>query len=385
MTFKLPGVLSLTVLTIVTCTATVSRAEDRLSELQKLGEALFHDENLSLSRSQSCASCHEPSQGFSDPRRSAEGAFSLGDDGRSLGNRNAPTAAYAAFVPPLQLHEDGVWRGGLFWDGRARDLEEQAGGPPLNPVEMALPEKAVVLQRLQENESYNQSFAELFSPDVLRDEDQGFAAMTQAIAAYERSDTFAPFDSKYDRYLAGKAELSAEEELGRVLFFSQQFTNCNQCHQLRKSPIGAQETFSDYSYHNIGVPRNPHVVSQAGMPESYVDAGLLANPAVQDPAQRGKFRTPTLRNVAVTGPYMHNGVFQDLRTVVLFYNRYNSKAKAAQINPESGATCGPAPVPQTLSANELTHGPALDARRVDALVAFLKTLTDQRYEDLLAD
>ncbi|WP_241525766.1 cytochrome-c peroxidase [Pseudophaeobacter leonis] len=235
MTCKLPGVLHLAVLAIVASAATVSCAEDKLSELQKLGEALFHDANLSMSRSQSCASCHEPSQGFADARRAADGAFSLGDDGRSLGNRNAPTAAYAAFVPPLQLHEDGVWRGGLFWDGRARDLEEQAAGPPLNPVEMALPNKQVVLQRLQKNEFYIQSFAALFSPDALRDEDQSFAAMTQAIAAYERSESFAPFDSKYDRYLAGKAELSAEEELGRVLFFSQQFTNCNQCQQFAKA------------------------------------------------------------------------------------------------------------------------------------------------------
>lgn len=385
MTFKLNDVLSLTTLAVVACTATVSLAEDKLSELQKLGETLFHDENLSLNRSQSCASCHAPSQGFSDARRAADGAFSLGDDGQSLGNRNAPTATYAAYIPPLQLHEDGVWRGGLFWDGRARDLEDQAGGPPLNPVEMAMPAKTAILQRLQEDEYYNQMFDVLFSPDILHDEDQGFAAMTQAIAAYERSDTFAPFDSKYDRYLAGKAELSAQEELGRVLFFSEQFTNCNQCHQLRKSPMGVQETFSDYSYHNIGVPQNPHIVSEVGMPESYVDAGLFANPAIDDPAQRGKFRTPTLRNVAVTGPYMHNGAFQDLRTVVLFYNRYNSKAKAALINPESGAPWGLAPVPATLSVKELTHGPALDARRVDALVAFLKTLTDQRYEDLLQD
>jgi cytochrome c peroxidase len=383
MTFKLPGVLSLTVLAIVTCTATASLADNELSELQKLGEALFHDENLSMSRSQSCASCHEPSQGFSDARRAADGAFSLGDDGQSLGNRNAPTAAYAAFVPPLQLHADGVWRGGLFWDGRARDLEDQAGGPPLNPVEMAMPSKAVILQRLQENEAYNQSFGTLFSPDILRDDDRGFAAMTQAIAAFERSETFAPFDSKYDRYLAGKAELSREEELGRVLFFSEQFTNCNQCHQLRKSPMGAQEIFSDFSYHNIGVPQNPQVFSEAGMPEGFVDQGLLANPAVDDPAQRGKFRTPTLRNVAVTGPYMHNGIFQDLRTVVAFYNRYNSKAEAAQINPETRVSWGEAPVPETLSVPELTHGPALDDKRIDALVAFLKTLTDQRYEAIL--
>lgn len=353
--------------------------------LEKLGEALFHDENLSMNRTQSCASCHSPAQGFSDPRRSAEGAFSLGDDGDSLGNRNAPTASYAAFIPPFHQNSGAMWIGGLFWDGRANSLEEQAGGPPLNPVEMGMPDKAALVQRLRDNPAYVERFASLFAPDILQDDERGFEAMTQAIAAFERSEELAPFSSKYDRYLAGKEELSKEEELGRTLFFSEQFTNCNLCHQLRSSPMGTQETFSDYSYHNIGVPRNPAISLEAGMPADFIDEGLLANPQVSDPAQRGKFRTPTLRNVAVTGPYMHNGVFQDLRTVVLFYNRYNSKTEAAQINPETGKPWGAAPVPETLSVPELTHGPALDARRVDALVAFLKTLTDARYEPLLGE
>lgn len=353
--------------------------------LAKLGEALFHDENLSMNRTQSCASCHSPAQGFSDPRRSAEGAFSLGDDGDSLGNRNAPTASYAAFIPPFHQNSGAMWIGGLFWDGRANSLEEQAGGPPLNPVEMGMPDKAALVQRLRDNPAYVERFASLFAPDILQDDERGFEAMTQAIAAFERSEELAPFSSKYDRYLAGKEELSKEEELGRTLFFSEQFTNCNLCHQLRSSPMGTQETFSDYSYHNIGVPRNPATSLEAGMPADFIDEGLLANPQVSDPAQRGKFRTPTLRNVAVTGPYMHNGVFQDLRTVVLFYNRYNSKTEAAQINPETGKPWGAAPVPETLSVPELTHGPALDARRVDALVAFLKTLTDARYEPLLEE
>jgi cytochrome c peroxidase len=353
--------------------------------LERLGAALFHDENLSLNRSQSCASCHDPEQGFSDPRRAANGAFSLGDDGESLGNRNAPTASYAAFVPPLHQNAEGEWIGGLFWDGRANSLEDQAGGPPLNPVEMGIPNKRVLMQRLTENPSYSESFAALFSETVLQEEESAFAAMTQAIAAFERGPEFAPFSSKYDRYLAGKAEFTKEEELGRTLFFSEQFTNCNQCHQLRSSPLHPQETFSDYSYHNIGVPRNPAVSDLAGMPTDFIDDGLLANPQVTDPAQRGKFRTPSLRNVAVTGPYMHNGVFQDLRSVVLFYNQYNSKSEVAQINPETGKPWGAAPVPGTLSVKELTHGPALDAQRVDALVAFLKTLTDARYEPLLEE
>lgn len=359
--------------------------EEQLTTLADLGEALFHDENLSLNRTQSCATCHDPSHGFADARRAAEGAFSLGDDGTSLGNRNAPTAGYAGFVPPFHQDEDGEWVGGLFWDGRAATLEDQASGPPLNPVEMGMTGKSMALARLRENPGYVQGFEALFSPGILNQEAEGYAAMTQAIAAFERTAVFAPFDSKYDRYLAGDVTLSPEEELGRVLFFSEQFTNCNQCHQLRQSPMDPRETFSDNRYHNIGVPRNPAIVTEAKMESGFIDEGLFANPQVSDPAQRGKFRTPTLRNVAVTGPYMHNGVMQDLRTVVQFYNRYNSRSDAAQINPETGEIWGPAPVPQTLSVEELMHGPALDDRRIDALVAFLKTLTDQQYEHLLTE
>jgi cytochrome c peroxidase len=241
------------------------------------------------------------------------------------------------------------------------------------------------MARLATHPEYVESFQALYNVDITTDTEAGFKALTQALAAFESSDVFQPFDSKYDRFLRGDVELSSEEELGRLLFFSEQFTNCNQCHQLRRSAIDPAEPFSDFRYHNIGVPANVAGRLENGVAEDWVDAGLYENPRVLDRAERGKFKTPTLRNVAVTGPYMHNGVFQDLRTVVLFYNRYNSKAASAQINPETGAPWGEIPVPDTLAQKELTHGPALDDRRVDALVAFLKTLTDSRYEPLLQE
>jgi cytochrome c peroxidase len=240
--------------------------------------------------------------------------------------------------------------------------------------------------RLREDPVYVEAFPAHFGAGVLEDVDAAYAAMTRAIAAFERTETFAPFDSKYDRFLRGEAELTREEELGRLLFFSEQFTNCNQCHQLRRSAIDPRETFTDYSFHNIGTPENAALRALNGVAPGTVDDGLALNPAVAgDPAQRGKFRTPTLRNVAVTGPYMHNGVFADLRTVMLFYNSYNTRSEARKINPETGRPFGPPPVPDTLSLEELTHGPALEDERIDALVAFLKTLTDARYEPLLED
>lgn len=346
--------------------------------LETLGEALFFDANLSKNRTMSCSTCHSPDAGFVDPREvdPVGRAVALGDDGHSLGTRNVPTAGYAALTPPFHLTKDGKWEGGQFLDGRASTLEDQAGGPPVNPVEMGMPDHASVVDRLRENPDYVAALKALVGEDVFDDPEAAYRGMTQAIAAYERTPEFAPFDSKYDRYLRGDYQMTPEEDLGRLLFFSQQFTNCNLCHQLKRSAVDPEETFSNYQYHNIGVPANPAV---KGGP----DQGLLDNPEVTDPAEAGKFKVPTLRNVAVTGPYMHNGVFKDLRTVVLFYNKYNSKAAARQINPETGQPFAAPEVDGTLSMTELTTGPALDDKRIDALVAFLKTLTDKRYEDLL--
>ncbi len=352
---------------------------------EALGEALFFETELSANGTQSCASCHDPNAGFVDPRRDAEGAFSRGDDGMSLGTRHAPMAAYALLSPTFHQREDGEWMGGQFWDGRAADLKAQAGGPILNPIELGHGTEADAIARLAEIEDYVAAFKTLYDVDIT-DETQamaGFDAVTSALASFETSQTFAPFDSKYDRYLRGEAELTKMEELGRLLFFSQQFTNCNQCHQLRRNPMDAQEPFTDYLYHNIGVPANLKGRAEVGTPADFLDNGLLDNPLVEDEAQRGKFKTPSLRNVAVTGPYMHNGVFRDLRTVVQFYNKYNSRSEAAKLNPETQEPWGAIPVPETLAEDKLAHGPALDDKRIDALVAFLKTLTDQRYEALL--
>lgn len=354
--------------------------------LVKLGADLFADTDLSRNRTQACATCHSPETGFVDRRDLAGSgmAASLGDDGRSIGTRNAPSAGYAALSPAFHRTADGKYVGGQFLDGRAATLEAQAGGPPLNPVEMGMPDKAAVVARLTEKPDYQTRFATLFGADIFGDSDRAFDAMTTAIAAFERTPEFAPFDSRYDRALRGEIKLTDQEELGRVLFFSNQFTNCNLCHQLKKLGGEDGETFSNYQYHNIGVPANTALNATNGT--TVADRGLAANPDVADTdAQAGKFKVPTLRNVGVTGPYMHNGVFGDLRTVILFYNKYNSIAKRRQIDPETGKEWAPPETPDNISLTELETGPALDDKRIDALVAFLKTLTDRRYEALQAE
>lgn len=353
---------------------------------ERLGEALFHDTNLSLNRKQACATCHMPERAFSDRHDVQKGnAVSLGDDGRSFGDRNAPSATYSALNPPFQKDAEGAWLGGQFWDGRARTLEEQAGGPPLNPVEMGMPDRKTVAARIAENRDYVKAFEAFYGKDVVNDPARTFAAATSAIASFERTPAFSPFDSRYDRYLRGEVEFTDQEELGRTLFFSRQFSNCNLCHDV-KARDGRIEgaTFTSYKYFNIGVPANPDARKINGSKADFLDLGLAANPYVNgDPKQRGKFKTPSLRNAAVTAPYMHNGVFNDLKTVILFYNKYNSKKKSRQINPETGQRWASPEVADNIDLEKLETGPGLDDQRVEALVAFLKTLTDRRYEPLL--
>jgi cytochrome c peroxidase len=381
--------VSKAVLPFIVLVAAAPVAAADLSSREKLGEALFFDVNLSSNRTQACASCHDPAFGFSDPRdNGAEKGgrmASLGANGASVGDRNAPTASYAAFSPTFSFNtKTKVAKGGQFHDGRAATLQDQAAGPPLNPGEMAMASKADVLGRLKEKPEYVAAFAQLYGAAALENAERAYDAMTDAIASFERTPFFAPFDSKYDRALRGAYKMTPEEELGQTLFFSRQFTNCNICHQLAPSPAAEKETFSNYEYHNIGVPANAGLRAVNGVKPRFVDRGLAENPTIKDKkATEGKFKTPTLRNVAVTGPYMHNGVFADLETVIRFYNKYNATSDASRLNPETGKPWGKPEVAKNLSMKELETGPALDDRRIKALVAFLKTLTDARYEHLV--
>ncbi|MEW8036975.1 MAG: cytochrome c peroxidase [Candidatus Thiodiazotropha sp.] len=376
-------ILATTIVTF-TCILLSPQSTAGFETVEALGQALFFDKNLSWNRTQACATCHSPESGFADGRdNGVGGAVSLGDDGRSLGDRNAPTAAYAAFSPAFRLNDKGNYVGGQFHDGREQDLAGQAGGPPVNPIEMGMPDKAAVVQRLMESDAYITAFKQFYGEEIFEDAERAYAAMAGSIAAFEKTELFAPFDSKYDRYLRGEYELTIQEGLGMTLFFSQQFSNCNLCHQLKRLPGSEGETFSNYEYHNIGVPENRAVRRLNGVAEDHVDRGLLDNPRVDDAGQAGKFKVPTLRNVAVTGPYMHNGVFEELRTVVMFYNKYNSRSAKNRINPESGEKWAVAEVNDNISLKELETGPALNKKRIDALVAFMRILTDRRYEYLL--
>ncbi|HWK38755.1 MAG TPA: cytochrome c peroxidase [Hyphomicrobium sp.] len=352
-----------------------------LSPIAQLGARLFVDPNLSRNRTQSCSTCHSPDYAFTDPRPTSVGrAVSGGDADGAVGDRNTPTLMYASMTPPFAKHPDGKATGGLFWDGRADTLEEQAKGPLLNPVEMNMPDSAAVAERIAENADYVESFRQLFGEDVFSDPDRTLHAAAEALSAYQRTPEFAPFDSKYDRVMRGEEKFTTQEEFGRQVFLT---WNCQLCHRpLRSGGSFQTELFTSFEYHNIGLPVNTAVRALNGKNDGYVDRGLgSAQP--NNPEWSGLFKVATLRNVAVTGPYMHNGVFKELRTAIEFYNKYTSRSPAAQINPETGAPWGDAEVPDNLSATQLKSGLALNDNRIEALEAFLKTLTDRRYEHLL--
>lgn len=353
-----------------------------------LGEKLFFDTILSKNRTQSCSTCHNPDHAFIDNREnSVGGAGSLGDDGKSIGDRNTPTAAYAMFSPEFHYDkEKKQYIGGQFYDGREPNLKGQAGGPPTNVVEMAMPSKSYLVERLKDDPAYHRAFKELYGEEIFKDSDKAYESMAGAIAKFETTKEFAPFDSKYDRFLRDEYDLTVLEDLGRTLFFSNNNINCASCHVLKKEDA-PRETFTNYEYRNIGVPQNLELMAKNVVdPNTFIDHGLMQNPKIKDLPNAhefdGKIKVPTLRNIAVTGPYMHNGVFKKLSTVVEFYDKYVNKERT--LNPETGK---PWADPEVEVGKEdmklLREGKALNERKVKALVAFMKLLTDKRYEHLI--
>ena len=360
--------------------ALADQAKEKELNYQGLGEVLFFDKSLSFNKTQSCSTCHNPSTAFVDQRKnSANQMVSEGDNPHLHGNRNANTALYAMFSPDFHFDEKiQDYVGGQFWDGRAKDLAEQAGGPPVNPVEMGMPDKKSIVERLKANSIYYKAITAIYGESIWADTDKIYAIMEKAIAEFEKHELFAQFSSKYDRTLKGEAELTALEAEGKALFFDKTRTNCSNCHQSSEAN-SAKETFTNYRYYNIGVPSNQALIKLNKLAADYVDNGLLDNPMVKgDEKQKGKFKVPTLRNIGVTAPYMHNGVFRDLKTVLLFKDSFNNPNR--KINPETGKAWDKAEYAQTINPDVLKAKPLTD-EEINALEAFLKTLTDEAYEE----
>lgn len=280
----------------------------------QLGEKLFFDPILSADRTISCASCHKPELAFADTTR-----FSLGVGGK-LTDRNTPSAMNLAG----RIH--------LFWDGRASSLEMQALQPIAAPNEMNLP-IAEAVARLEQHPAYAAAFERLFKQKPTAQ------TLAEALSAYER--TLETGDTPYDRFVNGDDRaLSASAQRGRLLFIGK--ANCANCH--------AGEDFTADRFKNIGLYDG----------QTLRDAGRFA--VTKDSAQMGHFKVPGLRNVAVTPPYMHNGMFKTLRQVLDYYNQPDAVVKDGHNRDLSLSA------PLNLNETELVD-----------LEAFLQALTDDRF------
>ena len=343
-------------------------ADDELTALQRLGKSIFFDPALSEPAGQSCSSCHDPAHGFADPDQhlpTSEGVIN-----GFFGSRNTPSVAYAAFSPELYFDaEEEHFVGGQFLDGRSANLEEQAQGPFLNPVEMANPDIKTVVSKIRKA-PYAEDFNKVFGSGALQHTDVAYDHVAAAIAAYERSREVNPFTSKYDYYLAGKAELSTEEKRGLELFEAEEKGNCAACHISNSENTDLPPLFTDFTYDNLGVPKNPknriYKMDKQFNPhgDAFVDKGLGASIRVSRAEHDGKFKVNTLRNIDKTAPYMHNGVFTTLKEVVDFYNTRDVSDKWGK--PE---------VSENVNDEELGDL-KLNEQEIDDIVAFMKTLTD---------
>lgn len=360
---------------------------------EELGGRLFFDTNLSLRKTIACASCHNPGYGFSDARfqlpdttNTVEGALSVGDDDVTLGGRNAPTATYAQFIPVFSQNTDGDYIGGQFHDGRAATLKEQAKGPFLDQAEMMMPSAEAVVDRVLENPQYVADFKALYGEDVFDDKLRAYDALAESIAHFEKTEVFAPFDSKYDRSRLPTNDENAytmtlQEEQGYTLFFDTNKTNCVLCHSINSVSESANEVFSNFKYENIGTPRNLDALLARDGNTDKIDLGLGGRSDINNSIHYGKVRVPTLRNVAVTGPYMSNGVFKELSTVLAFYNHMSGQ-ESTTLNPETNTTWAEAEVNATIN-HPLLKMELLSDEELAALEAFLILLTDKQYEAAL--
>ncbi|WP_084460889.1 cytochrome-c peroxidase [Curvibacter gracilis] len=371
--------------------AVVATATVPLTPLAQLGQQIFNDTNLSVPRGTSCASCHTPGKGFADNHGGNLGV-AVGSQPSSIGLRNSLSNAYSARTPAFAFVPAGngqgvIARGGLFWDGRADTLAQQALGPFLEPSEMNNPSAAAVVQVVAQA-AYAPAFMAQFGNSVFSTPAQAFGAIGQALQAFEQSQLLQPFTSKYDAVLRQQASFTPTEQRGLNLFLDRQRGNCAGCHHANPATGNPLDSpFTDFSYMATGVPRNPAIPANAN--PAFYDLGLCGPkrtaptpPAGLDVASLcGKFRMPSLRNVALRQRYMHNGFFSDLHDVVAFYSTRVS-------NPQHwyGPSGVPNDLPAAYQANLETQrppfnrrpaqGPVLTQGEINDLVAFLGTLSD---------
>lgn len=403
-------------------------AAPALGAVARLGAEMFRDRALSGAGRMSCASCHDPANHYG-PSGTAPVALG-GPDLRAPGLRAVPTLTYKTLTPPFTIGPEDptseaneappmavaaggpaatpalaagpapvktagtapaaapdVPRGGLFWDGRADTLEEQAEGPLLSPFEMANADLGGLAATIRAR--YGDRLAALFGKAVLADPHMTVAEAGFALARYQvENPAFHSFDSKYDAWLAGRAQLSAAEARGLKLFDDPDKGNCAACHLDRPDSAGRPPLFTDFEYEALGLPRNQAIPANAD--PAWRDLGLCGplrtDAAAADPRFCGLFKTPTLRNVATRPVFFHNGLYRSLTEAVRFYALRDSDPAAVYPPGPDGNPDRLADLPAAYAANvdriDAPFGrspgsrPALDEAEIADIVAFLGTLTD---------
>jgi cytochrome c peroxidase len=375
--------------------------DENLSPMAAVGKSLFSDVALSASGQQSCSTCHVAENAYA----ATDGlSVPLGGPNMDLqGLRNAPSLAYSAYTPAFHFASDGTPIGGFFRDGRAASLADQATQPFITSFEMANASEQEVENRLV-TRPYLAQFISVFGADTLNDPVLTLQRIGQAIAAYEKEDpSFHPFSSKFDFWKNGNAKLTAQELHGMGLFISPSKGNCAACHVVTGTG-GLPAMFTDFTYDNVGIPRNrriganddssniPYVPQNGtalGAPgHNYYDMGLcgpLRNDMAGINSLCGQFKVPTLRNIALTAPYFHNGVFDTLQDAVNWYITRDTQPERWYTLPDGATPDVPYnDLPTLFDGNVNTFevpynagtAPSLTTGEMNDLITFLCTLTD---------
>jgi cytochrome c peroxidase len=314
-----------------------------LSAAAQLGQKIFSDTTLSVSGQQSCATCHVAQFAFAQDS-TADGPdhgspVPLGGPNMDqTGFRNTPSLMYASYIPAFYFDSSGNPYGGFFRDGRSKTLADQAAQPFITSFEMANANAAEVIARLQ-TRPYLADFEALYGMAALSDPATALQDMGAALAAFETEDPqFHPFSSKYDAFIAGQVQLTAQEQRGLAKFNDPSKGNCAACHPSISGDGVTPPMFTDFSYDNLGLPRNVNIPanSDTAAPlytpvngtdgiHSYYDIGICGpfrdSGGINLFGICGQFKVPTLRNIAVTAPYFHNGQFATLADALGFYVR----------------------------------------------------------------
>lgn len=390
--------------------------------MAELGRTLFRDESLSASGRISCATCHSPARAYGPP---GSGAVVLGGPHQlTLGFRSVPSLRYLYRQPAFGIGPDRsgdndsvatlqqqaqlavdharvsktaaapqaaagnlVPQGGLFWDGRADTLQQEANGPMFNAAEMDAGSPDRVVAKL-ETARYARDFRALFGAQIFEDRQHALTEALFAIARYQIEDpSFHPFSSKYDAWLEGKARMTPAEERGYRAFDDPKKGNCAACHVDKPTRDGLPPLFTDFQYEALGAPRNATI--PANRDSQYFDLGICGPFRTDMQGERnycGMFLTPSLRNVATRRVFFHNGVFHSLRQVLDWY--VNRDLSPARFYPRdaTGEAVKYDDLPTTYRGNVDTADapfdrhpgdpPALSDQEMADVIAFLGMLTD---------